>query len=83
MSQFLAETRKNTTYLLHHIVKVVELWECQWKDMRKDGRKKVSRRRVSSSTSRKVEDDTRADLDRHAHRYYVRYDRMRVHVSKE
>ena len=35
MTQLLAETRKNTAYL-RHFVKVVELWECQWKNMRKD-----------------------------------------------
>ena len=28
-------TRKNTAYL-HHFVKVVELWECEWKEMRRD-----------------------------------------------
>ena len=35
MTQLLAETRKNTAYL-RHFVKVVELWECQWKNKRKD-----------------------------------------------
>ena len=35
MAQLLAETRKNTAYLLH-FVKVVELWECEWKETRRD-----------------------------------------------
>ena len=35
MAQLLAETRKNTAYL-RHFVKVVELWECEWKEMRRD-----------------------------------------------
>ena len=35
MAQLLAETRKNTVYL-HHFVKVVELWEYLWKEMRRD-----------------------------------------------
>ena len=35
MAQLLAETRKNTAYL-RHFVKVVELWECEWKEMRGD-----------------------------------------------
>ena len=35
MTQLLIESRKNTAYL-RHFVKVVELWECQWKNMRKD-----------------------------------------------
>ena len=34
MAQLLAETRKTTAYL-RHFVKVVELWECEWKDMRR------------------------------------------------
>ena len=33
MAQLLAETRKTTAYL-RHFVKVVELWECEWKEMR-------------------------------------------------
>ena len=35
MAELLAETRKNTAYL-PHFVKVVELWECEWKDIRRD-----------------------------------------------
>ena len=35
MAQLLAETRKTTAYL-RHFVKVVELWECEWKEMRRD-----------------------------------------------
>ena len=35
MAQLLAETRKNAAYL-RHFVKVVELWECEWKEMRRD-----------------------------------------------
>ena len=35
MVQLLAETRKNTAYL-RHFVKVVELWECEWKETRRD-----------------------------------------------
>ena len=35
MVQLLAETRKNTAYL-RHFVNVVELWECEWKEMRRD-----------------------------------------------
>ena len=35
MAQLLAETQKNTGYL-RHFVKVVELWECEWKEMRRD-----------------------------------------------
>ena len=35
MAELLAETRKNTAYL-RHFVKVVELWECEWKEMRRD-----------------------------------------------
>ena len=35
MAQVLAETRKSTAYL-RHFVKVVELWECEWKEMRRD-----------------------------------------------
>ena len=34
MAQLLAETRKTTAYL-RHFVKVVELWECEWKEMRR------------------------------------------------
>ena len=34
MAELLAETRKTTTYL-HHFVTVVELWECEWKEMRR------------------------------------------------
>ena len=30
MAQLLDDTKKNTTYLTHH-VEVVEMWECQWK----------------------------------------------------
>ena len=33
--QLLAETRKNTAYI-RHFVKVVELWECEWKETRRD-----------------------------------------------
>ena len=35
MAELLAETRKNTVYL-RHFVKVVELWECEWKEVRRD-----------------------------------------------
>ena len=35
MTQLLAETRKNTAYL-RHFIKVVELWECEWKETRRD-----------------------------------------------
>ena len=35
MVQLLAETRKNNAYL-RHFIKVVELWECEWKEMRRD-----------------------------------------------
>ena len=35
MAQLLAETRKNTAYLLN-FVNVVELWECEWKETRRD-----------------------------------------------
>ena len=35
MAQLLAETRTNTAYL-RHFVKVVEVWECEWKEMRRD-----------------------------------------------
>ena len=35
MTQLLAETRKNTAYL-RQFVKVVELWECEWKETRRD-----------------------------------------------
>ena len=35
MAQLLDETRKTTAYL-RHFVKVVELWECEWKEMRRD-----------------------------------------------
>ena len=35
MAQLLDETRKTTVYL-RHFVKVVELWECEWKEMRRD-----------------------------------------------
>ena len=34
MAQLFAETRKTTAYL-RHFVKVVELWECEWKEMRR------------------------------------------------
>ena len=34
MAQLLAETRKTTAYL-RHFVTVVELWECEWKAMRR------------------------------------------------
>ena len=34
MTQLLAQTRKNTAYL-RHFVKVVELWECDWKEKRR------------------------------------------------
>ena len=35
MNQLPADNRKNTAYL-RHFVKVVELWECDWKEMRRD-----------------------------------------------
>ena len=35
MAQLLADTRKNKAYL-RHFVKVVELWEREWKEMRRD-----------------------------------------------
>ena len=35
MAQLLAETIKNTAYL-RQFVKVVKVWECEWKDMRRD-----------------------------------------------
>ena len=35
MAELLAETRKNTAYL-RHFVKVVELWEYEWKETRPD-----------------------------------------------
>lgn len=34
MTLLIAEIRKNTTYL-RHIVRVVELWECEWKVTRR------------------------------------------------
>ena len=34
MTQLLAETRKTTAHL-RHFVTVVELWECEWKEMRR------------------------------------------------
>ena len=34
MAQLLADTRKTTAYL-RHFVTVVELWECEWKEMRR------------------------------------------------
>ena len=34
VAQLLAETRKTTAYL-RHFVKVVDLWECEWKEMRR------------------------------------------------
>ena len=33
-AELLAETRKNTAYL-RHFVKVVDLWECEWNEMRR------------------------------------------------
>ena len=35
MAELLVATRKTTAYL-RHFVKVVELWECEWKKMRRD-----------------------------------------------
>ena len=35
MTELLVETRKTTAYL-RHFVKVVELWECEWKKMRRE-----------------------------------------------
>ena len=35
IAHLLAETQKNTDYL-RHFVKVAELWECEWKEMRRD-----------------------------------------------
>ena len=35
MTELLDKTRKTTAYL-RHFVKVVELWECEWKEMRRD-----------------------------------------------
>ena len=35
MATFLADTKKHTTYLRRH-VKVVEMWECEWKEIRKE-----------------------------------------------
>ena len=35
MSELLAETRQTTAYL-RQFVKVVELWECEWKEMRRN-----------------------------------------------
>ena len=35
MAKLLAETRKNTAHL-RHFVKVVELWECEWEEIRRD-----------------------------------------------
>ena len=35
MAELLAETRKSTAYL-RQFVKVVELWECEWKEIRRD-----------------------------------------------
>ena len=35
MAELLAETRKNTAYL-RHFDKVVDLWECEWKEARRD-----------------------------------------------
>ena len=35
MATLLADTKKHTTYLRRH-VKVVEMWECEWKEIRKE-----------------------------------------------
>ena len=35
MAELLADTKKHTTYLRRH-VKVVEMWECEWKEIRKE-----------------------------------------------
>ena len=35
MTELLADTKKHTTYLRRH-VKVVEMWECEWKEIRKE-----------------------------------------------
>ena len=35
MARLLEETKKNTAYLRRH-VHVVEMWECQWKEIRKE-----------------------------------------------
>ena len=35
MATLLADTKKHTTYLRRH-VKVVEMWECDWKELRKE-----------------------------------------------
>ena len=35
MATLLADTKKHTTYLRRH-VKVVEMWECEWKQIRKE-----------------------------------------------
>ena len=35
MAELLADTKKHTTYLRRH-VKVVEMWECEWKEIHKE-----------------------------------------------
>ena len=62
MAQLLAVTRKSTAYL-RHFVKVVELWECEWKEMRRDPAvKKVSGCCISPTPTRTVDDDVATDL---------------------
>ena len=35
MSELLEETRANTEYIKEQGYRVVEMWECQWRDMKK------------------------------------------------
>ena len=74
MAELLAETRKNTAYL-RHFVKVVELCEYEWKEMRRD-REKVSGYCISTTASCTMDDDVTTDPEWRACRNRVRYDRV-------
>ena len=71
MAELLAETRKNTAYL-RHFVKVVELWECEWKETRRDP---VVKKCLDAATSRTMDDDVATDPERRARRNRVWSDR--------
>ena len=75
MAELLAETRKNTAYL-RHFVKVVELWECKWKEMRRDPVVKVSGCCISATTSCTMDDDVATYPEWRACRKRVRSDRV-------
>ena len=67
MAEIREETRANTEYIKSKGCRVVEMWECEWRDMKKTNRE--LQRSIATEVRRtldKVKIESRANIERGA-----------------